>query len=271
MGQINNILGNWQYSGPGGWNDPDMMEVGNGLSANEDRVHFCLWSIMAVPMIAGNDLTNMTANTRILLSNAEANAINQDSLGLQGRMVKGNTTSSFVISKKMKNGSYAVLFVNASSATATVSATWPEIGSIDPLAVGLNPTDIMVGRDLIGHVDLGPLTVSYSKSVPSHDAFFFKLTPTTGTRFAIDERLAVQKSNVFDFSMERRTSDVIVHSSYKNPVTFTMTDLKGVVLQKGSGQGQVDWYIPLQKITRGVYFVSMNTGNKAVTKKLIIK
>ena len=72
-----------KYAGPGHWNDPDMMEVGNGMSVAEDRAHFAMWCMLSAPLIAGNDLADMSAETVAILTNEDMIAINQDSLGIQ--------------------------------------------------------------------------------------------------------------------------------------------------------------------------------------------
>jgi len=72
------------HAGPGHWNDPDMMEVGNGLTVNENRAHFSMWCMLAAPLIAGNDLRNMDKETLEILTNKDVIAVNQDSLGIQG-------------------------------------------------------------------------------------------------------------------------------------------------------------------------------------------
>ena len=73
-----------RYAGPGHWNDPDMLEVGNGLTVNQDRAHFTMWCMMASPLILGNDIRNMNAETKAILTNADLIAINQDMLAVQG-------------------------------------------------------------------------------------------------------------------------------------------------------------------------------------------
>ena len=79
----------YPYAGPGHWNDPDMLEVGNGgLNPAETRAHFSLWALFAAPLIAGNDVRSMTAETRAVLTNREVIAVNQDPLGVQGRRVR---------------------------------------------------------------------------------------------------------------------------------------------------------------------------------------
>jgi len=74
-----------KYAGPGHWNDPDMLEVGNGkLTLRENRSHFSMWAILAAPLLAGNDLPNMKPEIKAILTNRDVIAINQDSLGKQG-------------------------------------------------------------------------------------------------------------------------------------------------------------------------------------------
>lgn len=78
----------YSRAGPGHWNDPDMLEVGNGgLTTTENRTHFSLWAIMAAPLIAGNDLRNMPPDVKEILTNKEVIAVDQDALGRQGRRV----------------------------------------------------------------------------------------------------------------------------------------------------------------------------------------
>jgi alpha-galactosidase len=76
------------YAGPGHWNDPDMLEVGNGkLSLAENRSHFSMWAMLAAPLLAGNDLPHMTPEVRAILTNNDVIAIDQDRLGRQGSRV----------------------------------------------------------------------------------------------------------------------------------------------------------------------------------------
>ncbi|HXU63245.1 MAG TPA: glycoside hydrolase family 27 protein, partial [Polyangia bacterium] len=73
-----------QYAGAGHWNDPDMLEVGRGMSADEDRSHFGMWAMLAAPLIAGNDIRSMSATTKAILTNPDVIAVDQDPLGKQG-------------------------------------------------------------------------------------------------------------------------------------------------------------------------------------------
>ncbi len=114
-----------KYAGPGHWNDPDMMEVGNGMSENEGRAHFSLWCMMAAPLIAGNDLCGMTKQTIAILTNKEAIAIDQDSLGVQGYLYQQKDSVDTWI-KPLKNNEIAVCFFNRSKHPVTISYNWKE-------------------------------------------------------------------------------------------------------------------------------------------------
>ena len=116
------------YAKPGGFNDPDMMEVGRGtLTDTEQRSHFAMWAVMAAPLIAGNDLRGMSAATQTILKNPRLIAINQDSLGLQGVQVAGDSNQR-VLAKRLANGDVAVALFNQSGATRTISTTAAAIG-----------------------------------------------------------------------------------------------------------------------------------------------
>jgi alpha-galactosidase len=117
-----------QYAGPGHWNDPDMLEVGNGkLSATQYRSHFSLWSIMAAPLLIGSDLRKVNADTFTILENKDVIAIDQDSLGKQGKRIK-SAGGADVIVKTLANGDKAVALFNKNAATTTVSTSLSEVG-----------------------------------------------------------------------------------------------------------------------------------------------
>ena len=116
------------YASPGSFTDPDMLEVGNGgMNDTETRSHFALWSIMASPLIAGNDVRNMSAATLAILRNQNLVAINQDSLGLQAVQVSNDGTRR-VLAKRLANGDVAVALFNQGGSTTTVSTTATAIG-----------------------------------------------------------------------------------------------------------------------------------------------
>lgn len=119
-----------QYAGPGHWNDPDMLEVGNGMSENEDRAHFTMWCMMASPLILGNDLRNMSDATRRIILNKEMIAIDQDPLGVQGLHYCDLDGLSFWF-KPLKNGDWAFTILNPTRSDVTVELNWQDFNLTD--------------------------------------------------------------------------------------------------------------------------------------------
>ena len=149
------------FAGPGHWNDPDMLEVGNGgMTTSEYRAHFSLWCIINAPLIAGNDLRSMAPEIKEILTNKEVIAINQDPLGRQASRAwkEGNLE---IWAKPMKDGSRAVLLLNRGASEAEITAPWTVLGYSDRLSASV--------RDLWSHKDLGKFTAKFSVKVPSHD------------------------------------------------------------------------------------------------------
>ena len=157
------------YAGPGHWNDPDMLEVGNGgMTTTEYRSHFSLWCILAAPLIAGNDIRSMSPEIAEILTNKEVIAVDQDSLGLQGRRVKREGDLE-VWAKQMADGSRAVALLNRGTAESKISVTWSDIGYPDYLPASV--------RDLWARKDLGKSTGSFSATVASHGVVMVKIKP----------------------------------------------------------------------------------------------
>ena len=101
-----------KYAGPGFWNDPDMLEVGNGgMTTEEYKTHFSLWCMLAAPLMAGNDLANMTPETIDILTNTEIIAVDQDKLGKQGFCFRDNGDYEIWI-KKLANDEKAICLLN---------------------------------------------------------------------------------------------------------------------------------------------------------------
>jgi alpha-galactosidase len=156
------------YAGPGHWNDPDMLEVGNGgMSDTEDQAHFSMWAMMAAPLIAGNDLRSMTTATRSILTNAEVIAVDQDPLGAQGKPISASTTQEVWSKRLSGSATYAVALLNRGDAAADITVTWSMLGLT---------TGGATVRDLWAHQDLGSLATSYTASaVPSHGVVMLKV------------------------------------------------------------------------------------------------
>ncbi|RME90889.1 MAG: glycoside hydrolase family 27 protein, partial [Verrucomicrobia bacterium] len=157
------------YAGPGGWNDPDMLEVGNGnLTLEENRAHFSLWCILAAPLMMGNDIRQAPPEILEILLNKEVIAVDQDPLGRQGRKVRDEGDLE-VWSKELHDGTRAVVLFNRSDAPARIEVSWPEIGYPAHLRARV--------RDLWKHQDVGTFTGRYGAEVPSHGVVMVKIIP----------------------------------------------------------------------------------------------
>jgi alpha-galactosidase len=129
-----------RYAGPGHWNDPDMLEVGNGgMTVAEERAHFSLWSMLAAPLICGNDLRSMSQATREILLNREVIEIDQDPAGIAGQRISRRSDSE-VWARPLAKGDQAVLLLNRGVTSKVIGVT---AGTL-----GLPKADSYVMRDL---------------------------------------------------------------------------------------------------------------------------
>ena len=157
------------FAGPGHWNDPDMLEVGNGgMTTTEYRAHFSLWALLAAPLLAGNDVRSMSPEIKDILTNAEVIAVNQDKMGREGRRVKKSGDLE-VWAKTLADGNRAVILLNRGTAESDISVAWEDIGYPTHLSAKV--------RDLWAHKDVGTSTGSYSAKVPSHAVVMVKIAP----------------------------------------------------------------------------------------------
>ncbi|GAA3661611.1 alpha-galactosidase [Lentzea atacamensis] len=153
-------------SGPGHWNDPDMLVVGRpGLTLTESRSHFALWALMAAPLMAGNDIRTMSGDVSAILRNQRLIAVNQDKLGAGGRRVRDDGATE-VFAKPLSDGSVAVGLFNRGNGTATVSTTAAQIGLS---GTSFTLTDLWTG---------GTSTTSgaISASVPAHGVAAYRVS-----------------------------------------------------------------------------------------------
>mmetsp|Transcript_38276 Transcript_38276/g.95877 ORF Transcript_38276/g.95877 Transcript_38276/m.95877 type:complete len:489 (-) Transcript_38276:162-1628(-) len=166
-------------AGPDSFNDPDMLEVGNGLTKEEGQTQMAIWSILAAPLILGHDPLTMTSDTLEVVSNPEVVAVDQDPAVDQGRRVQSyshNGTRTYdVWVRRLAGGDVAVALVNVGSETLAVSQLrWSEIG--------LTPGDSYRARDLWRRIDIGHFNETIPSDsipgIPPHGAFFIRLIPT---------------------------------------------------------------------------------------------
>ena len=157
--------GREKYAAPGHWNDPDMLEIGNGgMSETEYRTHMSLWSILAAPLLAGNDLRDVAPGILEILNNKEAIAVDQDKLGRQGVRVSKQGDVE-VWARPLADGGYAVGLFNRSASAAQVTALWSDIAFQGAHAV----------RDLWAHADRGTASGAYAAEVPAHGVVLVKI------------------------------------------------------------------------------------------------
>ncbi len=167
-----------QYAGPDHWNDPDMLEVGNGMTIAEDRAHFALWCIQAAPLIAGNDLRDMSPEVRDILTNKELIAIDQDPLGIQGfkYLVKDNWE---VWAKPLNKGDLALCFLNRTLEPVKVDLDWKKYPVKDDefhYYYLFNENEYKI-RDLWLKKEIGTTAKPFSTQIGAHDVIVLRLSP----------------------------------------------------------------------------------------------
>jgi len=156
------------YSGPDHWNDPDMLEVGNGLTASEDRAHFALWAMLAAPLMAGNDLRQMSDGVRAILTATEIVAIDQDALGMQARRVRREEDVEVWVRGLAGTRASAVALFNRGPQDRELRAGLDEIGFAS--------SDVVRVRDLWLRSDLGERRREIVTTVPSHSAAVLRVS-----------------------------------------------------------------------------------------------
>jgi alpha-galactosidase len=154
-----------KFAGPGHWNDPDMLEVGNGkMNAEEYRTHMSLWALLAAPLLAGNDLSTMKAETIAMLTNREVIAIDQDRLGKQADRVRAEGSQE-IWARPLADGSKAVGIFNRFD--------WPQTIGVDFQELGFKGS--VKARDIWAAKDLGTLPSKHQARVPGHGVVLLKV------------------------------------------------------------------------------------------------
>jgi alpha-galactosidase len=155
-----------KYAGPGHWNDPDMLEVGNGkLTLDENRTHMSLWALLAAPLLAGNDLSRMKPETAQILTNREVIAIDQDPLGKQGDRVS-EVGPVEIWAKPLKGGAKAIGLFNRNDSALPITLKLSDVG----FSAGAKAHDVWQAKDL------GKLQGTYTTTVPRHGVALLILT-----------------------------------------------------------------------------------------------
>jgi alpha-galactosidase len=166
IGNVEKQVSAAAYAGPGHWNDPDMLEIGNGHMSNDEyRTHMSLWALVAAPLLAGNDIRNMTPATKDILMNEEVIAVDQDPLGKQASPLRNSDLEIWI--KPLADGSIAVGIVNMGSAAA--------IATVKAAELGLHG-EIKEARDLWTHKEVTFTKNEYSASIPGHGTLLMKVS-----------------------------------------------------------------------------------------------
>ncbi len=155
-----------KFAGPGHWNDPDMLEVGNGgMKRDEYLTHMSLWALLAAPLLAGNDLRTMNAETKEILTNPEIIAVDQDAKGAQGHRVWDEGPLEIWV-KPLADGSNAVGLFNRGESELKITLDFKMLGIAGPARL----------RDLWKHQDVGSTQGSYSSQVPKHGVMLLRVS-----------------------------------------------------------------------------------------------
>jgi alpha-galactosidase len=156
-----------KYAGPGHWNDPDMLEVGNGgMTGDEYKTHMSLWALLAAPLLSGNDLSAMSPDTIAILTNRDVIAIDQDPAGKQGDRVWAEGPME-IWSKPMADGSQAVGMFNRQQGSMTFAVDFAKVGFTGKVKVH----DIWAGKDL------GAMSGPYTATLPAHSVVLLRVWP----------------------------------------------------------------------------------------------
>jgi alpha-galactosidase len=204
-----------EAAGPGHWNDPDMLEVGNGMSVNEDRAHFSMWCMLAAPLISGNDLAHMKKEVLEILTNPDVIAVNQDALGVEGFPYSTNGTVE-VWFKPLAGGDWTMCVLNRGKDAQTISFNWKNENVADSFSKhdAHFATTTYGLRNLWTKQPAGTTKEVLSAEIPGHDVLMLRL------------------KNTLDVSAPAQTQPVI---RIKAGLDAPFTDAEGNVWQADHG------------------------------------
>jgi len=171
------------YAGPGHWNDPDMLEVGNGMSAAEDRAHFSMWAMLAAPLMSGNDVRKMSAETRQILINKDVIAVDQDPLGVPAFPAVSENGIE-IWARPLSNENWAICFLNRSDLPKTIDFDWKNRYIDDAWSsrqIDARKTTYSV-RDLWTKKNMGTTDAPLRAVVPPHEVLLLRLDKTGNLR-----------------------------------------------------------------------------------------
>jgi alpha-galactosidase len=228
LSNFHNTVGLASYAAPGGWNDPDMLEVGNGMSFTEDRSEMSLWAEMAAPLISGTDLRNATPATFSLYTNKDVIAVDQDSLGKAGKEI-ASAGGNDVLAKPLANGDVAVVLFNENSSAQTISTSASAVGIASSSSYKLTNLWSKVVTSTSG---------SISATVPAHGSVMYRVSPGSGSSVGSAHRLVGASSgrclDVPNGSTTTGTQLEIWDCNTGSNQSFTPTSGKALQVYNGS-------------------------------------
>ena len=172
---IDKQVGLWKFAGPGHWNDPDMLEVGNGgMNYEENKTHFSMWAMLAAPLMAGNDLRNLKNTTGEILMNKEVIGVDQDSLGNQGRKFMDMGEHEIWV-KELSGGRVAICFLNREDKTWNLNYDWQKQTMYFLKNVNLHKNTYTV-RDTWAHSNIGSTDKNLEKEIAPHGVLMVVLS-----------------------------------------------------------------------------------------------
>jgi alpha-galactosidase len=268
----------YKYARLGSWNDPDMLEIGNGDFATNyarTRSHMSLWCIMSSALIAGNDIRTMNDSIKYILTNKEVIDINQDTLGgdttlggIQGRrVVTGNSEVWVKLLKGKTNSDYAVLFFNRSnSGPVTISATMQQIATVGgDIANGkkYKVRDLWRKTDLSDYTAGGTITSPYPVGV--NDVCMIRLIVPPSSI------LPLASIKMADMHVKSEGERIIVHSKRSDPLSIRLVNLKGGVVYSQHQVGPFDCSISTKGFPRGMYIVYVQNASQSIEQKVYLR
>lgn len=167
-----------EFAGPGHWNDPDMLQVGNGMSVNQDRAHFTMWCMLAAPLLLGNDLTNMSDEVLRIITNKDVIAVNQDPLGVQGLLLRAEEGLEFWF-KPLDDGAWAFCILNRGTDDVEYTIRWEDFNFTDEFSGRSTMFDSVKysAKNLwSGKID-GNTKKQIKKSISGQDVLIYRLDP----------------------------------------------------------------------------------------------
>jgi hypothetical protein len=186
------------YASKGHYNDMDMLEVGRGLTAEEDKSHFSMWCILSAPLVLGNNLVTISQQTKKILTNTEVIAVDQDTTGIQGQIVSDDGGGLQVWAKNL-NGKQslekAVVLFNRTDVVSSMTLKLSDLNLVGPATI----------RNLWTHTDLGSIDKEYTTIVPSHGVVMLKVV---GTNIKIKETFEAEYAWINNFNLTQNNGFV---------------------------------------------------------------